>query len=114
MTLLMYSQRRFPTRGASPLKHPRRQQRIQVVTVDPFHFQHADASPLDEVLDVEQIVVLNQRDTRADLGHSLHRFVVAALVDIALRREKLQGYRQGEIVAAPPLAEVNNTLAATT
>ena len=48
----------------------------------------------------------------ADAGHPLHRLVVAALVDVALRREELQGDRQGEFVAAPPFAEVNDPLPA--
>ena len=49
---------------------------------------------------------------RADLGHPLHRFAVAPLVGKPLGREELERDRQREVVAAPPLAEVDDALAA--
>ena len=98
--------------GLGPPEHARREQRIEVVAVDPFHLEHADAAALDEVLHVEQIVVLDLGDLRADGGHPLHRLAVGPLIGKPLGRKELEGNRQREVVGSAALAEVDDPLPA--
>ena len=95
-----------------PLEHARREQRIEIVAVDPFHLEHADAAALDEVLHVEQIIVLNLGDPRADLGHPLHRFAIAPLIGESLGRKELERDRQREVIGPAALARVDDALPA--
>src|SRR5690606_14908591 len=54
---------------ACPLEHGRGKQDVEVVAIDPLHFENTYAIAFDEVLDVEQVVVLNLGDLATHLGH---------------------------------------------
>ena len=88
---------------ARPFEHLTGQQPAQVVAVDPFHLHDADAIPIDEILHVEQVVLLDLGDPGRRFGNPGHGFVVAADVVVACRREDLQGDRQREVVGAAAL-----------
>ena len=112
ITRLMYSQRLWLTFLRARTSMSGCEQHVEVVAVDPFHLLDADAAPLDEILHVEQVVVLNLGDAAGDRRHPLHRLAVVPLVGESLGRKELERDRQREIVAAAPLAEIDDPLAA--
>ncbi len=88
-----------------------REQVAQIEAIHPFHNHDANAVMRDEVVQVEKIVVLNQRHPRGDLGDALHVRLVTGGVTILLRRKYLERDRKAEKIASLTLTEINDPLA---
>ncbi len=78
---------------ARPVEDTAAEEMAQVVAVDPLHLHHADAVAIDKVLDIEQVVLLDLRDTRGHRCHPGHRLVVGLFVFEPLGRKELDRHR---------------------
>ena len=90
-----------------------RKDMAKVVTVDPFHAHDADAVVRDEIVDIEKIVVLDQRRLGGDGGNASHIRVVRLVIAIRLRREHLERDRQREPIRPLAVREIHDPLPAT-
>src|SRR5690606_8161181 len=95
---------------AGALQHSGGEENIEIVAVDPFHFENANSIALDKVLHVEQVVVLNLCHPATDLGDTTHGVGIVAFVEIALGRKELKGHGKREFIGPPPLAEIHGPL----
>jgi len=97
-----------------PLEHAVAEQVAEIVAVDPFHLHHSDATAVDPVVDVEEVVLLDFGDARGDRGHAAHGLIVGAFVFVAFGGEDLDGNGKGEIVRPAAFTQVDYALAART
>ena len=107
----MYSHRRALDARFNAGDHLGHHQTPQVVAINPFHFHHANAMAVDEVVNVDQIVLLNLSDAHRDAGHAGHRFVVLHGIVVVARRENFEGNRQRETISPAAFGEIDHALA---
>ena len=70
----------------------------------------ADSAPLDPVVNVQQVVVLDLSDVGGDLGDALHGRLVRAIVLAAIRRKDFDRDRQREAVGAAAFRQIDDAL----
>ena len=68
--------------------------------------------PIDPVVDVQQIVLLDLGDHRCYLGDACHACIIGGFVFVGLGCEDFQGQRDGEAVRSASLGEVDDPLPA--